>query len=117
MYIAKKPLTHSVYEARLLATLKKYKVATQMGNQGSSGEGTRKVCEWIWNGEIGDVKRVEAFTDRPIWPQGLPALKASRLPTRWIGICLSVLPNIVTTTHLSSVELAWMVGLRYRCAG
>lgn len=67
-----KPLTHSVYEARLLATLaKKYKVATQMGNQGSSGEGTRKVCEWIWNGEIGDIKRVEAFTDRPIWPQGL----------------------------------------------
>ena len=68
-----KPLTHTVYEARLLAKLaKKYKVATQMGNQGASGEGTRKVCEWIWNGEIGDIKRVETFTDRPIWPQGLP---------------------------------------------
>ena len=76
-----KPLTHSVYEARLLATLaKKYKVATQMGNQGSSGEGTRKVCEWIWNGEIGDVKRVEAFTDRPIWPQGLPRPEGEPAP-------------------------------------
>ena len=76
-----KPLTHSVYEARLLATLaKKYKVATQMGNQGSSGEGTRKVCEWIWNGEIGDVKRVEAFTDRPIWPQGLPRPEGEQAP-------------------------------------
>ena len=46
-------------------------VATQMGNQGSSGEGVQKVCDWIWNGEIGEVTRVDAFTDRPIWPQGL----------------------------------------------
>ena len=67
-----KPLTHTVYESRLLTNLaKKYQLATQMGNQGSSYEGVRKVCEWIWNGEIGEVKRVEAFTDRPIWPQGL----------------------------------------------
>lgn len=67
-----KPLTHSVYESRLLTKLAaKHKVATSMGNQGSSGEGVNLVCEWIWNGEIGEVKRVEAFTDRPIWPQGL----------------------------------------------
>ncbi|MDR1584928.1 MAG: Gfo/Idh/MocA family oxidoreductase [Prevotellaceae bacterium] len=67
-----KPLTHSVYESRLLTKLAaKHKVATQMGNQGSSGEGVRKTCEWIWNGEIGEVTKVEAFTDRPIWPQGL----------------------------------------------
>ncbi len=67
-----KPLTHTVYESRLLTKLaSKYKVATQMGNQGSSGEGVNTTCEWIWNGEIGDIKKVEAFTDRPIWPQGL----------------------------------------------
>ena len=67
-----KPLTHSVYESRLLTKLAaKHKVATQMGNQGASGEGVRKICEWVWNGEIGEVTRVEAFTDRPIWPQGL----------------------------------------------
>ena len=67
-----KPLTHSVYESRLLTKLAaKYRVATQMGNQGASGEGVRKVCEWIWNGEIGEITRVDAFTDRPIWPQGL----------------------------------------------
>ena len=67
-----KPLTHTVYESRLLTKLAaKHKVATQMGNQGASGEGVRKVCEWIWNGEIGEVRKVEAFTDRPIWPQGL----------------------------------------------
>lgn len=67
-----KPLTHSVYESRLLTKLAdKYGVATQMGNQGSSGDGVRKVCDWIWNGEIGEVTRVDTFTDRPIWPQGL----------------------------------------------
>ncbi|MFT4222921.1 Gfo/Idh/MocA family protein [Dysgonomonas sp.] len=67
-----KPLTHTVYESRLLTRLaEKHNVATQMGNQGASGEGVRKMCEWIWNGEIGEVTKVEAFTDRPIWPQGL----------------------------------------------
>ncbi len=68
-----KPLTHTVYESRLLTKLaEKYKVATSMGNQGSSGEGVNLSTEWIANNEIGDVTRVEAFTDRPIWPQGLP---------------------------------------------
>ena len=67
-----KPLTHTVYESRLLTKLAaKNKVATQMGNQGSSGEGVNLTCEWLANGEIGEVTKVEAFTDRPIWPQGL----------------------------------------------
>ena len=67
-----KPLTHSVYESRLLTKLAdKHKVATQMGNQGSSGPGVRQVIDWIWDGQIGEVKRVDTFTDRPIWPQGL----------------------------------------------
>ena len=69
-----KPLTHSVYESRLLTKLAaKHKVATQMGNQGSSDAGVRQVCDWIFNGDIGEVKRVDTFTDRPIWPQGLNA--------------------------------------------
>ena len=77
-----KPLTHTVYESRLLTKLAdKYKVATQMGNQGASAEGVRKVCEWIWNGEIGEVRRVDTFTDRPIWPQGLNVPeKEDRMP-------------------------------------
>ena len=78
-----KPLTHSVYESRLLTKLaEKHKVATQMGNQGSSAEGVDLICEWIWNGEIGEVKKVEAFTDRPIWPQGLNAPeKVDKIPS------------------------------------
>jgi predicted dehydrogenase len=67
-----KPLTHSVYESRLLTNLAgKYKVATSMGNQGASIDDTSITLEWLYNGEIGEVRKVEAFTDRPIWPQGL----------------------------------------------
>jgi len=67
-----KPLTHSVYESRLLTKLAaKHKVATQMGNQGASGSGVAETCEILWSGAIGDVTKVESFTDRPIWPQGL----------------------------------------------
>ncbi|MDI6401303.1 Gfo/Idh/MocA family oxidoreductase [Balneolaceae bacterium ANBcel3] len=67
-----KPLTHTVYESRLLTKLaEKYKVATQMGNQGASDEGVNLMIEWIANDVIGEVTKVESFTDRPIWPQGL----------------------------------------------
>jgi hypothetical protein len=67
-----KPLTHTVYESRLLTNLAaKYKVASQMGNQGASKEGVNLVCECIANGVIGEIKKVDTFTDRPIWPQGL----------------------------------------------
>ena len=64
-----KPLTHTVYESRLLAKLaEKYNVATQMGNQNASSDGVSQICEWKWNGEIGEVRRIEAYTNRPIWP-------------------------------------------------
>ncbi len=78
-----KPLTHTVYESRLLRKLAdKYKLATQMGNQGASGDGVRQTCAWIWDGQIGEVTKVECFTDRPIWPQGLPRPeKADKIPS------------------------------------
>ena len=67
-----KPLTHSVWESRKLTeAAKKYGVATQMGNQGSSSDDIRRICEWIWSGKIGEIKSVHAGTNRPIWPQGL----------------------------------------------
>ena len=67
-----KPLTRTIWEARLLTHLAaKYKVATQMGNQGYSNEGTRQCAEMIWDGAIGNVTEVHAWTNRPIWPQGL----------------------------------------------
>ena len=67
-----KPLTHTVYEARMLTeAARKYKVATQMGNQGHSGEGVRLIYEWIRDGAIGPVRQVHGWTNRPIWPQGI----------------------------------------------
>jgi predicted dehydrogenase len=69
-----KPMTRTIWEARRLTELaRKHKVATQMGNQGHSNEGTRQLCEMIWAGEIGAVREVHAWSDRPIWPQGIPA--------------------------------------------
>jgi len=68
-----KPLTHSVYESRVLleASRRYNKVVTQMGNEGHSRDEVSEVCEWIWSGAIGDITHVDAWTDRPIWPQGL----------------------------------------------
>ena len=71
-----KPLTHTIKEARLLAQeAKKRNLVTQMGNQGHSKEGARLICEWIWDGAIGDVREVHVWTNRPIWPQGIDAPK------------------------------------------
>jgi predicted dehydrogenase len=67
-----KPLTHTVSEARMLTdAARKYKVVTQMGNQGHSGEGVRLIEEWIADGAIGNVHEVHCWTNRPIWPQGM----------------------------------------------
>ena len=68
-----KPLTHDVYEARVLTqAAQKYKVVTQMGNQGASGDGVRQLMEWYDAGTIGKVHTVYCWTDRPVWPQGIP---------------------------------------------
>jgi predicted dehydrogenase len=68
-----KPLTHDIHEARMLTeAARKYKVVTQMGNQGSSGDGVRQLQEWYNAGLIGDVHTVYCWTNRPIWPQGIP---------------------------------------------
>ena len=67
-----KPLTHSVWEARQLARAAgRAKVATQMGNQGHSNDGTRRVVELVQSGAVGAVREVHCWTDRPIWPQGI----------------------------------------------
>tara|TARA_R110002020_G_scaffold108281_2_gene251106 strand:+ start:100236 stop:101684 length:1449 start_codon:yes stop_codon:yes gene_type:complete len=68
-----KPLTHDIYEARKLTeAAEKYKVVTQMGNQGASNNGTRLMSEWFDAGLIGEIKEVYCWTDRPVWPQGIP---------------------------------------------
>ncbi|MFW6162199.1 MAG: Gfo/Idh/MocA family protein [Planctomycetota bacterium] len=66
-----KPLTHDVYESRRLAeAAAKTKVATQMGIQGHSGDGIRRICEWIWAGLIGEVREVDAWCSLSYYPWG-----------------------------------------------
>ena len=57
---------------RWLTAAKRYKVVTQMGNQGGSRDGVRLAQEIYNAGMIGDVHTVQAWTNRPIWPQGIP---------------------------------------------
>ena len=87
-----KPLTHDIYEARALTeAAKKYKVVTQMGNQGASNDGVRQLQEWYDTGTIGEVHTVYCWTDRPVWPQGIPwPATAAPVPTTldwdlWLG--------------------------------
>jgi predicted dehydrogenase len=78
-----KPLTWSVHEARLLAaTAKRTGVVTQMGNQGHSMEGTKRIRELIQAGVIGPVRDVHVWTNRPIWPQGVPRPSMDALRTQ-----------------------------------
>jgi predicted dehydrogenase len=86
-----KPLTHSIFEARTLArSAAARKVATQMGNAGHSSESTRRVVELIRAGAVGPVRAVHAWTDRPIWPQGIGRPAAEPVPSTvqwdlWLG--------------------------------
>jgi len=67
-----KPITHDVWEARVLTdAAKRYKVVTQMGNQGASNDGPRQIREWYEAGLLGDIHTVYCWTDRPVWPQGI----------------------------------------------
>jgi predicted dehydrogenase len=67
-----KPLVHTVWEARqLLNGVNKFKVATQMGNQGHSNDGNRQIYEYVNSGMLGDVTEIHCVTNRPIWPQGM----------------------------------------------
>jgi predicted dehydrogenase len=78
-----KPLTHSIYEARLMReTAAKGKLATQMGNNGTGVNGFRRGVEVIRSGVIGPVHTVHVWTDRPgkYWRQGLDTPTATETP-------------------------------------
>jgi hypothetical protein len=67
-----KPLTQTIYEARLLRRLAAdSKVVTQMGNQGSAADGLRRAVEVIQAGVIGPVREVYVWSSRPVWMQGI----------------------------------------------
>ncbi len=66
-----KPLTHDIYESRVLAEAAgKSDVTTVMGIQGHSWEGIRLICEWIWDGAIGEIREVDAWCSLSYYPWG-----------------------------------------------
>jgi predicted dehydrogenase len=86
-----KPLTHTIYEARLMAQVaKEKKLATQMGNQGTAESGLRKSAAIIKGGTLGTVKEIHVWTNRPVWPQGNPRPEEAKCSSllkwdEWIG--------------------------------
>ena len=76
-----KPMTHSIYEARLMGEVaREKKLATEMGNQGTAGSGLRKAAALVQAGVLGKVTEVHVWTNRPIWPQGGPRPKEEPVP-------------------------------------
>lgn len=87
-----KPLTHTIYEARRLAEISRETgVASQIAVRNQASEDTRLLCEWIWAGAIGPVRKVVNWSSRPFWPQGVERPKdTERVPdgldwNLWLG--------------------------------
>ena len=112
-----KPLTHNVWEARTVARVaKETGVATQMGNQGRSSEGHRQTAEWIWDGAIGAVREVHAWSGagglsrgRSRGPRGRPTVPRGSTGTFGSGRATRTL-----SSRLRAVQLARLVGIRRR---
>ncbi|MFT5239074.1 MAG: putative dehydrogenase [Candidatus Promineifilaceae bacterium] len=68
-----KPMAHNIWQLRALRrAAKKYNVITQMGNQGHTFEGMRRIKEWVDADIIGDVTEVITWTNRPKAPWFVP---------------------------------------------
>jgi predicted dehydrogenase len=86
-----KPLTRTIYESRLMGQVaREMKVATQMGNQGTASSELRQAAAWLRAGVLGPVREVHVWTNRPIWPQGVPRPQPAECPKQlhwdeWIG--------------------------------
>lgn len=105
-----KPLTHTVYEARLMAELaKEKKLATQMGTQNHEHPGYLRLIELLKTNAIGPVREVHVITDRPgnFWTQGQqkptdkPAIPAHLSWDLWLG------PAAERPYHPAYVPFAW----------
>jgi len=63
-----KPLTHNIWQARTLRKAReKYKVITNMGNQGHTFDGIRQMKEWIEADVLGTVREVDSWFPGPKW--------------------------------------------------
>jgi len=111
-----KPLTHNIYEARLLTEMaRERKIVSQMGNQGASNPDQLQIQKWISEGHVGAISKVEVWTNRPVWPQGgqMPAPNASAKPEtlnwdQWLGP--SALTDYIPEMHPFNWRGWWNFG-------
>ena len=88
-----KPMTHNIREARLLTEMARTnKIVSQMGNQGGSNPLLGMVQKWVDSGMLGNISKVQVWTNRPVWPQGfaMPEPDESQKPKDlhwdlWLG--------------------------------
>ena len=113
-----KPLTHTIFEARTVTeAARNAGIATQMGNQGHAMESLRVLCEWIWDGAIGDISEVHAWTPHPVWPQGIgrpqetPPIPESLSWDLWLG------PAPIRPFHPCYVPQKWRGWLDFGTGG
>ncbi len=103
-----KPLTHSVGEARLLRkAAKEAGIISQMGNQGHAGEGIRLIQEWLDDGAIGDVTKVDCWTNRPVWETGMDLPTETPSVPRGVDWDLWVGPAKYRPYHPSYMPWSW----------
>jgi predicted dehydrogenase len=103
-----KPLTHTIYEARELAkAARQSKLATQMGNQGMAVDANRELKEWLADGVIGEVREVHAWSNRPIWPQGIERPKDTPPVPDTLNWDLWLGPAPYRPYHPAYVPFAW----------
>jgi predicted dehydrogenase len=113
-----KPLTWSVQESRMLRALAdETGVVTQMGNQGHSEDGARLINEWVQAGVIGPVRQVHIWTNRPIWPQGLPEpVMPDEMPEDdnwWPGSTNMRIASAISRDYAMPATLDWDL---FRCS-
>jgi predicted dehydrogenase len=111
-----KPMTRRVSEARALTeAARKYKIVSQMGNQGHSGEGVRLIEEWITDGAIGKVREVHCWTNRPIWPQGIPRPSETPAVPEGLDWDLWVGPSPARPYHRAYHPFSWRSWFDFGC--
>ncbi|HOW69552.1 MAG TPA: Gfo/Idh/MocA family oxidoreductase [Phycisphaerae bacterium] len=101
-----KPLTHTVYEARMIAeTARKRKRVTQMGTQIHAGDNYRRVVELIQKNTIGPVTEVHVWCPS-VWagsdrPKDTPPVPVGLHWDEWLG------PAPVRPYHPAYAPAGW----------
>lgn len=103
-----KPLTHNIREARIMTQVaEEMGIVTQMGNQGSSSDGQRETQEWLDSGIIGKVEKVNCWTNRPVWPQGLRDINSGEPVPKHLDWDLWLGPAKERAYHSAYLPFKW----------